>query len=449
MTSRPGPLVLIVDDDPTHRRLFGDTLGESGFRTREAADGHEALSLLETLKVDLVVSDVRMPGPDGLEVLRRVRECCPDLPFLLVTAYPNVRQAVEALKLGAVDYLGKPVDLDELSAVCGDIVEFHQEGVGDGVPAEALEGVVAESPALRALLHDAWRIAPSGATVLLTGESGAGKEVVAQFVHRQSDRRKGPLVAINCAALPEGLLGSELFGHEAGAFTGAGGARPGRFREAHGGTLFLDEIGDMPLELQPALLRVLETGRLTPLGGTGEQAVDVRVVAATNKDLGALVREGRFREDLFHRLNVIALEIPPLRDRPEDILPLARLFLHGAAGETKRLSPAAARALQAYAWPGNVRELANAMERSRLLARTEVVLPEHLPPGVRQGGAGGADLPASAIQGTGAVVPLDRLERETIMNALEQTGGNRTRAAELLGISRRTLIYKLKRYREE
>ena len=288
MTTRPGPLVLIVDDDPTHRRLFGDTLGESGFRTREAADGHEALSLLETLKVDLVVSDVRMPGPDGLEVLRRVRECCPDLPFLLVTAYPNVRQAVEALKLGAVDYLGKPVDLDELSAVCGDIVEFHQEGVGDGVPAEALDGVVAESPALRALLHDAWRIAPSGATVLLTGESGAGKEVVAQFVHRQSDRRQGPLVAINCAALPEGLLGSELFGHEAGAFTGAGGARPGRFREAHGGTLFLDEIGDMPLELQPALLRVLETGRLTPLGGTGEQAVDVRVVAATNKDLGAL-----------------------------------------------------------------------------------------------------------------------------------------------------------------
>jgi len=361
-----------------------------------------------------------------------------------------VPEAVTALKLGAVDYLGKPVDLDELVAACGDIVGFRGEAAADGLPAEALAGIVAESPALRAVLHDAWRVAPSEATVLLTGESGSGKEVLAQFLHRHSRRARKPLVAVNCAALPESLIASELFGHEAGAFTGATGRRVGRFGEADGGTLFLDEIGDMPVDLQPALLRVLETGRFTPVGGTGEQQVDVRLVAATNRDLGAAVREGRFREDLYHRLNVIALELPPLRDRPEDVLPLARAFLQGE-GQAKRLSPAASRALQNYPWPGNVRELANAVERARLLARTDVILPEHLPPAVRQGAGGAAPGPSSSGVAGGTapepVLPLDRLERETIERALEQTGGNRTRAAELLGISRRTLIYKLKRYR--
>ncbi len=452
MTARPGPRVLVVDDDAAHRGLYAATLGEAGFDVVEAPDGGVALVMLGRERPALVVSDVRMPGVDGLELLRQARDCCPDLPFLLVTAFPNVPEAVTALKLGAVDYLGKPVDLDELVAACGDIVGFRGETIADGLPAEALTGIVAESPALRAVLHDAWRVAPSEATVLLTGESGSGKEVLAQFLHRHSRRARKPLVAVNCAALPESLIASELFGHEAGSFTGATGRRVGRFGEADGGTLFLDEIGDMPLELQPALLRVLETGRFTPVGGTGEQQVDVRLVAATNRDLGAAVREGRFREDLFHRLNVIALELPPLRERPEDVLPLARAFLQGT-GQAKRLSPAAARALQNYPWPGNVRELANAVERARLLARTDVILPEHLPPAVRRGagGAATASAPAAAANGAASepVVPLDRLERETIERALEQTGGNRTHAAELLGISRRTLIYKLKRYRCE
>ncbi|MEZ4387034.1 MAG: sigma-54 dependent transcriptional regulator [Candidatus Krumholzibacteriia bacterium] len=445
MTNDQGPRVLIVDDDPAHRRLYADALQRQGFRPVEAADGAAALALLQRERPALVVSDVRMPGLDGLAMLRQVRECCPELPFLLVTAYPDVREAVTALKLGAVDYLGKPVDLDELTAVCGDIVDFHADVAPGQLPSAAMDGIVAESPALRAVLNDAWRIAASDATVLLTGESGTGKDVVAHFVHRLSGRSRRPLVAVNCAALPEGLVASELFGHEPGAFTGAVGRRPGRFREADGGTLFLDEIGDMPLDLQPALLRVLETGRLTPVGGTGEQVVDVRLVAATNRDLDAAVRGGRFREDLFHRLNVIALEVPPLRHRPEDILPLCRRFLHREEVAAKRLSPAAARALQAYSWPGNVRELANAMERARLLSRTDVVLPEHLPPAVRQGAAAA---PVAAGE-TATVVPLDRLERQTIEQALTQTGGNRTRAAELLGISRRTLIYKLKRYRQE
>lgn len=450
MKGTEGPLVLVVDDDAAHRALYADTLREHGFRVTEASDGGQAMISLKGKGPDLVVSDVRMPGPGGLELLRLARECCPHLPFLLVTAYPDVREAVTALKLGAVDYLSKPVDLDELLAACGDLVDFRSETGKDGLPSSALVGLVAESPALRAVLHDAWRVAPSEATVLLTGESGSGKEVLAQFIHRHSRRTAAPLVAVNCAALPEGLISSELFGHEQGAFTGATSRRLGRFKEADGGTLFLDEIGDMPLDLQPALLRVLETGRLTPVGGTGERQVDVRLIAATNRDLAIAVREGRFREDLFHRLNVIALEIPPLRHRPEDVLPLARMMLQGQTGG-RRLSPAAARALQNYSWPGNVRELGNAMERARLLARTDVILPEHLPPAVRQ--ANGVS-PASeenpgGLADSAPVISLDRVERESIERALESTSGNRTRAAELLGISRRTLIYKLKRYSQD
>lgn len=447
--------ILVVDDDSGHRDLYAGILRENGYDVEEAADGGRALAAVHKQRPDLVFSDVRMPGPSGLEVLESIRGCCPDLPFLLVTAYPDVREAVAALKLGAVDYLAKPVDLDELLAVCREILGDRDESGQDDLPAGALEGIVAESPALRSVLRDAWQVARSDATVLLTGESGAGKEVLAQFIHRHSGRADGPLIAVNCAALPDGLVASELFGHEPGSFTGVTGRRAGRFREADGGTLFLDEIGDMPTELQPALLRVLETGALMPVGGTGEIRVDVRLIAATNVALEKAVEAGRFREDLYHRLNVIALPLPPLRQRPEDVLPLARSFLHNRGGG-KRLSPAAARTLQNYPWPGNVRELANAMERARLLSRTEVILPEHLPPAVRQGAAAGAVSPGdvSAQPSTSPAndeppLPLDRVERETIEKALERTGGNRTRAAELLGISRRTLIYKLKRYSQD
>jgi DNA-binding NtrC family response regulator len=315
--------------------------------------------------------------------------------------------------------------------------------------------MIVASPAMRAVVRDAWRVAQSDATVLLTGESGTGKEVLADLIHRCSRRSGGPLVAVNCGAIPKDLVASELFGHRKGAFTGAGSPRLGRFREAHGGTLLLDEIGELPLDLQPTLLRVLETGRLTPVGADHEVEVDYRLVASTNKDLEAAIDHGRFRSDLYYRLNVIALELPPLRQRGEEILPLARHLLARTGHGDRRISASAARQLLAHTWPGNVRELANAMERAALLSRTEIILPEHLPPAVRaavpepERAELGHLLPtAQCIETTGSEEGQTLLEREIayIRQVLHQTGGNRTQAAKLLGITRRGLIYKIKRF---
>ena len=438
--------ILVVDDEVRYRELYARVLRDAGFSVREAADAQAALKFLKAETPDMVVSDVRMPGASGLDLLRRVRDDRPDLPFLLVTAYADVREAVDALKLGAVDYLAKPVDLDELLAAVRDTLGVHGEGTGE-MPAAALRGIVAESPAMRAVLRDAWRVAASDATILLTGESGCGKEVVAQFIHRNGSRHDRALVTVNCAAVAPTLLASELFGHEKGAFTGAVSKRKGFFREAHEGTLFLDEIGDMPLELQASLLRATETGRITPVGSDREIAVDCRLIAATNRDLEKDVAEGRFRQDLFYRLNVITIDIPPLRERPEDIPPLARLFLNRDSSESRRLSRAAIQALQAHPWPGNVRELANAMAHVRLLSQTDVILPEHLPPAVRKSAAQDAPkAPAAAAPAQpGQTRTLEQQEYEAVAAALKQTGGNRTHAAQLLGITRRGLIYKLKR----
>lgn len=436
--------ILVVDDEIRYRELYARVLRHAGFTVQEAGSAAEALQFLEGATPDMIVSDVRMPGESGLDLLRRVREERPELPFLLVTAYADVREAVDALKLGAVDYLAKPVDLDELLAAVRDTL-----GVGASkdaeLPAGSLTGIVAESPAMRSVLRDAYRVAQSDATVLLTGESGSGKEVVAQFIHRHSLRRDKPLVPVNCAAIAPTLLASELFGHEKGAFTGAVNKRKGYFREAHEGTLFLDEIGDMPLELQPSLLRATETGRITPVGSDKEAVVDCRLIAASNHDLETDVAEGRFRQDLYYRLNVITIYIPPLRERPEDIPPLARLFLNKDSAENRRLSRAALQTLTSHQWPGNVRELANAMAHVRLLSQTDVILPEHLPPAVRK--AAGRTAPESqptAKQGV-ETKTLEQHEIEAVTAALKQTGGNRTHAAQLLGITRRGLIYKLKR----
>jgi two-component system, NtrC family, response regulator HydG len=435
------PLVLIVDDEPRFRALYGESLSALGVEVATAADSEEALALIRERRPAMVISDVRMPGASGLELLQQVRRQSPDVPFLLVTAYADVRDAVRALKMGAVDYLQKPVDLDELLAAVEDTLQLQASHDRlPGPPASALAGIVAEAPAMRALLADAHRVAASDATVLLQGESGTGKEVVASFIHRNSPRRDRSLVALNCASIPAPLLGSELFGHQKGAFTGAIGARQGRFREAEGGTLFLDEIGDMPIELQPALLRAIETGRIVPVGCDREEPVDFRLIAATHRRLPDLVQEGKFREDLYYRLNVITFEIPPLRERPEDIEPLARHFLACAGNVGKRFSPAALRALQCYRWPGNVRELANAVERASILSDADVILPERLPPAVLAGGQTATLLESKAVR------PLNVTEQDEIQRALQQTGGNRTRAATLLGISRRALIYKLKRY---
>ena len=432
--------ILIVDDLASFRKLYDVTLREAGFETTLASSAEEALEIIREECPDMVVSDVHMEGADGLELLQEARKQHPHLPFLLVTAYANVRSAVAALKLGAVDYLAKPIDLDELVAAARDELKVDDTSSDEEVPKELIEGMVATSPLMQSLLFDAYRVAKSDVTILLTGESGTGKDEIARFIHRASDRSQGPFVAVNCAAISGSLLASELFGHTKGAFTGATANRLGKFREAQGGTLFLDEIGDMPLDLQPALLRALENGTITPVGSDKEVALDYRLVAATNSELEAAVADNKFRSDLYYRLNVINLAIPPLRERPEDIVPLANHFLAKAARGQKRLSRSAAQAMHAYSWPGNVRELANAMKRAALLARTEMVMPNHLPPTM-------AKAEASAATGatTEEATSLEESERDTIIRALKETNGNKTQAAKILKITRRGLIYKLKR----
>jgi len=432
--------ILVIDDEQRHRKLYAGTLKRANVDVRTADSAETAQAVMQEAMPAMVVSDVRMPGMDGISFLRQVRQNHPDLPFLLITAFADIRDAVKALKLGAVDYLEKPIDLDELVAAVTDALGLRPVEQDGEIPPAALEGLIAESPAMRAIFRDAYRVAQSDAGVLITGESGSGKEVVARFVHRCSERSAACFVAVNCAAVPPNLLSSQLFGHERGAFTGAVGPRKGVFRESHGGTLFLDEIGDMTPELQAALLRAIETGTISPVGSDDQVAVDFRLITATNKDLTAEVEKGTFREDLYYRLNVIAFHVPPLRERPEDILPLARHFLAAREGKEKRLSPSTARVIQQYSWPGNVRELANAMQRAVILATTEVILPEHLPPTVTKP-------PEGATPGTPSseVKTIHEAEQEAIRSALKRTDGNRTKAAELLGISRRALIYKLKR----
>ena len=441
--------ILVVDDEKSFRDLYRITLSEAGFKTIEASSAEEAFSIISTTHVDMAISDVRMEGGDGLTLLKRVREKRPLLPFLLVTAYAEIRDAVLALKLGAVDYLAKPVDLVELVTAVRDELGVANGARDQLIPESLLKGIIGTSPLMVSLLHDAWTVAQSDVTVLLTGESGTGKDVIAHFIHSAGIRSKKPMVAINCAAISASLLASELFGHVKGAFTGASTPRLGIFREAHEGTLFLDEIGDMPMELQPSLLRALESKVITPVGSDRQVEVDNRLIAATNCDLDARVSDGTFRSDLFYRLSVITLNIPPLRDRGEDILPMARFFLSSASSSQKRFSRAASEILVSYPWPGNVRELFNAVQRAALLSRTELILPEHLPSSLRR--TVHADGPVSAhISGdTKEQIPvtssLEDSEKQTILRALKETGGNRTHAAQLLGITRRGLIYKLKR----
>lgn len=433
--------ILVVDDERSYRELYSESLHSAGFATQTAASAEEASQLIESSTPSMVISDVRMPGEDGISFMRKVKELHPEMPFLLITAFPDVKSAVKALKLGAVDYLEKPVDLDELVCAVSENLGVRStlsSSLPEGLPSECLKGIICESPAMKSILADAYKVARTDANVLLTGESGAGKEVAARFIHNVGKRAKGPFRALNCAAIPANIIASELFGHVKGAFTGAASNRNGLFREADGGTVFLDEIGDMPLELQPALLRVIETGKLIPLGSDKEEEADFRLIAATNRNLKDAVSAGTFREDLFYRLNVIAFEIPPLRERPEDIAPLARHFLSLSGSSSKRFSPSALAVMQNYSWPGNVRELSNAVERAAILANTGIILPNHLP----------AALTAApqTHKASSSVKTMDQAEIDAIKKALTSTGGNRTKAAELLGISRRALIYKLKRY---
>jgi len=391
----------------------------------------------------MMISDVRMPGMSGLETLRRARALNAVLPVLLVTAYADIREAVGAMKDGALNYLAKPIDLDELLATVRQATGLSPTApLKFGAEREVPPHVVAQSPLMRAVLHDASLIAPSDSRVLITGESGVGKEVLAEIIHGWSARASGPLVKVNCAAIPETLLESELFGHEKGAFTGAVSQRIGRFEQARDGTIFLDEIGDMSPSLQAKLLRVTQDGLFNRIGSNKELHTNARILAATNRNLEEEVKAGRFREDLFYRLNVVELHLPPLRDRREDILPLANAFLAEFTRGRARFSASVTECLTRYSWPGNVRELRNSMERAALLSQGDVILLEHLPARVR---AAASTTPSTA---EGEAGHLDDIERQTIFQALRKHKFNRTETARALGISRRALIYKLQRFRE-
>jgi len=437
------PRILVVEDDAALREALTDTLELAGQRVVSAENGEAALALLGREKVDMVLSDVQMPGMDGHELLRRVKAVRPGIPFILMTAYGQIDRAVEAMRDGAADYLPKPFEPDRLMAVVARYLPAP-----DGNKTGAL---VAEDARMRAVLDLADRVAATDATVLLTGESGVGKEVVARYLHDRSPRRNGPFVAVNCAAIPENLVESTLFGHEKGAFTGAASAHTGKFEQAQGGTLLLDEVSEIPLNVQAKLLRVLQEKLVERLGARAATPLDVRVLAASNRDLTDWVRLGQFREDLFYRLNVFPLEIPPLRARRADILPLARHFLKAYAGLVGRdgfsLSAAAGAELTGYDWPGNIRELSNVMQRAMILAIGNRIEPDNLM------------LPRRSAM---PVVPLDRepeeeakpaqirdMEKTMILETLERLNGSRKRTAEELGISERTLRYKLQKYREE
>ncbi len=445
LRNRPAeaPRILIVDDDPGQRSLLNSFLRSQGFETSLADSGERALEMLRSGKFAMMISDVRMPGLSGLETLRRARQEHVTLPVLLVTAFTDVRDAVAAMRDGAVNYLAKPIDLDELLNSVRQAV-----GISKSVPLRYNEEkplpdyVIARSPLMQAVFRDASLIAPSETRVLITGESGVGKEVVADVIHAWSSRAAGPLVKVNCAAIPETLLEAELFGHEKGAFTGAHAQRIGRFEQANDGTIFLDEVAEMSPALQAKLLRVTQDGRFQRVGANREIHTNTRILAASNRNLDDEVKNGRFREDLFYRLNVVELNIPPLRERREDILPLASRFIEELTKGRARFSETVSACLERYPWPGNVRELRNAMERAVLLSRSELILPEHLPTRVR---AAAENPPPPEIAD---VERLAEIERQAIMQALRQHDFNRTETARALGISRRALLYKLQRFRE-
>jgi DNA-binding NtrC family response regulator len=438
------PRILIVDDDPGQRSLLDSFLQSQGFATVAVDSGQRALETLRTGKFDMMISDVRMPGLSGLDTLRRARQENATLPVLLVTAYADIREAVGAMRDGAVNYLAKPIDLDELLSSVQ-----QATGISRSVPLKYHEDkqlpsyVVACSPLMQAVVRDASLLAPSETRILITGESGVGKEVLADVIHGWSSRSAGPLVKVNCAAIPETLLESELFGHERGSFTGAHAQRIGRFEEANNGTIFLDEIAEMTPHLQAKLLRVTQNGGFQRVGSNRELRTNARILTATNRNLEELVKAGHFREDLFYRLNVVELNIPPLRERREDIQPLASLFIAEFAKGRARFSEPVVACLNAYSWPGNVRELRNAMERAVLLARSELILLEHLPSRMR----GAVGQPSSGA--TTDPRQLEQIERQAILEALRKHEFNRTETAKALGISRRALIYKLQRYRQQ
>jgi DNA-binding NtrC family response regulator len=427
--------VLVVDDEPKLGKLTAEMLALDGHAVVRAGGGKEGLALLAAQGFDVVVTDLRMPEVDGLSVLKAARALPAPPEVVVVTAYGTAESAVEAMKAGAADYLTKPFSMDELRMRVG---RLAAQRAAEARSARLLERLtpelVAASPSMQTALAAARQVAATDATVLLLGESGTGKSQLARYIHFHGRRAAGPFVEVHCAALPETLLEAELFGHERGAFTGATQRKQGHLAAAHEGTLFLDEIGEITPATQVKLLRFLQDRSFVPVGATASRTVDVRVVSATNRDLDEAVRSGGFREDFFYRLNVFAIRVPPLRDRREDVAPIAERFLSARGLPPEKLSAEARDALVAHDWPGNVRELENALERGLILAGEGELRAEHLstrPPG------GGRAKAAADLVGEG--FSLDVFERELVLAALERAGGNKTNAAKLLGVTRRRL----------
>ncbi len=441
--------ILIVDDEANARAALSEILREEGYVTETAADGFKALGKLEEFGPDVVLTDLKMPGLDGIAFMEKARAASPDTVFVVMTAFGTISSAVAAIKEGAENYLAKPLDYDALSAVIERAMEkarllAETRQLRDRLrDRNALGLIVTEDPKMEQVLELVGQVGPSKASVLVTGESGTGKELIAEALCAASPRANKPFVRLHCAALAESLLESELFGHEKGAFTGAVSRREGRFKQADGGTLFLDEIGEIPPGTQVKLLRFLQERAFERVGGNETLRVDVRLIAATNRDLKAEIKRGAFREDLYYRLNVITIELPPLRERPADVAPLAAFFLARYAAENGRniegFAEDALRALAAYDWPGNVRELENVVERAVVLCDGATIEPRHLPrslvPSLDRDAA--PPIPGSTIQ---------ELERYAILKTLEACGGSTSKAAAILGVSPRKIQYKLHEY---
>ncbi len=457
------PHVLIVDDELNIRRVLAAMLAREGYEVTAAADGEQALAVLQKTPVHVVVTDLIMPRLGGMELLGRVAAEFPDVPVIVITAHGTVDSAVQALKAGAFDYITKPFEQEELKKVIAKATRAHEierQNVHGPTKAGEKAPLIGHSSAMRQIFEIVAKVAESPSTILITGESGTGKELIARELHQGSSRRDKPLIKVNCAAIPKDLVESELFGYEKGAFTGAVGSKPGRFELADGGTLFLDEIGEIPVEMQVKLLRALQESEFERVGGIKTLHVDVRLIAATNRDLQALIADGRFREDLFYRLAVVPISLPPLRDRREDIPLLVHHFIgkydQRLGKRVERVDEEAMQMLLAYSWPGNIRELENLMERSVLFADGPVILGSSLPDALRERSSG-ATVPIAAVGPLGAIAAPSgasmkeivrhaqaELEKELISRALEETGGNVTRAAKRLQISRKSLQVKMK-----
>lgn len=445
--------ILIVDDDAVHRRAVRLNMAGWGYSVTEADDGEEAVRQVRVRTFDLILMDIRMTKMSGLEALEQIKKISPAVPVIIMTAYASVETAVSAMKMGADDYLTKPLNYDELQIKIARTAErrrlkneneYLKERLGEKFDRRHMIG---QSKAMIRLLEMVEQVAATQATVLITGESGTGKEMIANAIHFNSSRREAPFVKINCAALTETLLESELFGHEKGAFTGADRRREGKFVQADGGSIFLDEVSEMSPAMQVKLLRVLQERELTRVGGQDVVRVDVRLIAASNKDLIKEIREGRFREDLFYRLNVVALALPPLKERAEDIPLMAQHFLKLFAEKNSKsisgFTPRAMQKLTAYAWPGNVRELMNAVERAVVLSRSDTVDEDELVfPMADQ--CLSPDAPRMAVATAG--LPLEAVEKQSILEAMKAAGGNKSEAARRLGITRKTLRKKLEKY---